>query len=669
MKKLLIVVGTVVVLVIVAALVVPFVIPAETYKSELLSRIESATGRSAKIEGDFKFSILPRVQFVAGKVSFANAAGGKAAAMATVDELNVQVGLFPLLSGEVEIDSFILERPVINLEIDRAGKPNWQIGGAAPVRKTDGARSSGGPGISALRLGDVRLVDGQVFYSDARTNVSHRVDAINMSVALPSLNDPLKAEGSFNWNKEKIDLSLALSNPNAYLNGKKTDIEARLAGAPVRLSFKGWASSGAQIKAGGDLGLDIPSVRKLAGWAGAPLQAPGSGYGPLKISGQVDVNGQKYAFRKAELSLDDIKGTGEIEVDGAGRRPLITATLQLDQLDLNPYLPPEAAAPASSGNTSSNPAPARTEATAGWSDDPIDLSGLNSANAELDLSVRGILVRKIKIGQADLAVRLKDGVLVTDLKKIALYEGFGNARFSADGAGRVPRIGLSFDLDKFQASPFLADAMDFKRIEGTAKAKLSVKSEGRTERELVSALDGAGEVKFLDGAIRGINLAAMVRNVSSAFLDPTASKAQKTDFAELSGTYVIRQGVLTNNDLELKSPLLRLSGKGTVSLPKRRVDYRIEPKIVASTKGQGATDPAKGIKVPVIVSGPWENVSYKPDLTGAIDSLAKDPGKVLDAVKGVIPGKSGGGASEPNKSVPDLPIPDAAKKLKGLFGR
>ena len=668
MKKLMIGGGVVVILVIVAALVIPFVIPAETFKNQLLTQVKDATGREARIDGAFKFSILPRVEFVAGKVSFANAAGGKARNMVSVDNINVQVALFPLLGGEVAIDAFVLEKPVINLEIDKAGKPNWQFGADKPAaaprpgQKTDDGDGGGGPGLSGLKLGDVRLVDGRVSYSDARTGVSHRLDGINLTVALPSLDSPMKADGSLIWHKEKIDLSFGLSNPNGFLNGEKTGLETTIAAALVKLSFKGSATSGKQIKAGGALDLDVPSIRKLADWVGAPLQAPGSGYGPLKITGQIEINGQKYAFRKAALSVDKITGTGEIAFDGGGSKPHVTAKLRLGQLDLNPYLPPEAAAKGPAGGNS--PANTTTAGPADWSDDPIDLSGLKAANASLDLAVKGILVRKIKIGQSDLLVRLKNGVLVADLKKMALYGGTGRAKLTANGANRVPRIALNFDLANFQANPFLTDAMDFKRIEGTANADLNVTTRGRSQRQLVSALGGAGRVKFLDGAIRGINLAAMVRNVSSAFLDPKAQATQKTDFAELGGTYVIKRGILTNNDLLLKSPLMRLSGKGTVTLPKRRVDYRLEPKLVASTKGQGGAAGAGGISVPVIVSGPWHNISYKPDLAGVIGGLAKDPTKALKSLESLIPGKSGAAGSESK-----LAVPDAKKLLKGLFGR
>jgi AsmA protein len=679
MKKILIALGVIVVLLVLAVLIVPALIPVETYKEQILAQVKQATGREARIDGDFKLSILPSVEFVAGKVSFANAPGAKTPQMVTLDRMTVRVALFPLIGGNIEIAAFVLEKPVINLEIDKSGKPNWQFGAAGAAGTTGAAKkaeqssgSGAGMALGGVKLGDVRLVDGIVTYTDARGGEPQRIDGINLTLSLPSLDSPMTADGSLVWNREKIALTLGLSNPNAFLAGRKTDIETRIDSTPVKFSFKGSAAQTGKIKAGGDLDLDVPSIRKLAAWVGAKLDAPGSGYGPLKIAGKVEVDGDRFAFRDAKLSVDAINGTGEVAFDGGGRKPSVVGRLKLDKLDLNPYLPPESKT-APQPAAKSGGAAGKTEA-AGWSDDPIDLAALNGVDAKFELSVGGILLRKIKIGAANLNVTVKDGVLVTDLTRMALYGGTGKARLTANGAGKVARIAMSFDLANFQANPFMVDAMDFDRIEGAANANLKVTTRGRTQRELVSALNGAGGVKFLNGAIRGINLAAMVRNVATAFLDSGASKTQKTDFAELGGTYRIVKGIVTNTDLLLKSPLLRLTGKGTVDLPKRRVKYRLEPKLVASTKGQGGAAGARGITVPIMVKGPWDNISYAPDLTGMIGDIAKDPAKAVGSLKNLIPGlggKSGGSSSSsaPSSSPLPLPIPNPADALKKLFGR
>jgi len=56
MKKILIGLGVVVVLVIGAAVIVPMFIPVDVYKREIIAGIEKATGRKARIDGDFKLS-------------------------------------------------------------------------------------------------------------------------------------------------------------------------------------------------------------------------------------------------------------------------------------------------------------------------------------------------------------------------------------------------------------------------------------------------------------------------------------------------------------------------------------------------------------------------------------------------------------------------------------
>ena len=674
MKKLLIVIGGLVVLVIAALLIAPMVIPVDTYKNEILAQVEKATGREARIDGDFGISLFPTVKFTAGKFSLANAKGGKADKMVSIEELNVQVVILSLISGNVVIDSFVLDKPVINLEVDVQGRPNWvftpvagaDAGKAAPEKKdaapAKAGGGSGGLGISGLKLGDVRLVDGRIAYSDAKIGDFQTVDAINMSVSLPSMTSPMAAKGSLVWNKEKIALVLGIDNPNAFLAGTQTGLNAAVAASTVKFDFKGKASSKPHIKASGSIDLDVPSVRKLAAWAGQPMDAPGTGFGPLKINGQIGVDGQKYSFTKAKILLDAIQATGDFRFDGSGKVPYINAGFSTGMLDINPYMPPEKkagdgaltpTAPAENGGNAQKPAPQ------GWSTDPIDLSGLRAVNADIALNVAGLMMRKIKIGKSAVNVVLKGGRLTTKLTEMALYGGNGTATITANGATATPAVAVKFDLTGLQANPALKDAIDMDKIEGALNANVDVAMRGGSQKAMVSALGGNGKVVFADGAIRGVNIGALVRNAASAFLDSSASEQQKTDFAELSGTFKIVNGILLNDDLKLLSPLLRIGGKGTVDMPKRSVNYRIEPKVVASTKGQGSSADASGIKVPVVVSGPWDNLSYKPDLAGVIDGIVKDPKKALEWLKNLIPRQGGSGGA--------LPKPEDV--LKKLFGR
>ena len=69
-----------------------------------------------------------------------------------------------------------------------------------------------------------------------------------------------------------------------------------------------------------------------------------------------------------------------------------------------------------------------------------------------------------------------------------------------------------------------------------------------------------------------------------------AREAQKTDFSEMTASFNIKNGVAHNEDLDVKSPLFRVAGKGDIDIGNGTLDYITKATVVASTKGQGGAD-------------------------------------------------------------------------------
>lgn len=671
MKKVLIAIGAVIAVLIIVAVAVPFLVPTDTWKGEIERRASAATGRTLTIAGPVRLSLLPAVAVVANDVSFANAPGGQTPNMVTLDKLEVRVRVLPLISGNLVIDRFILDKPVIHLEVNRQGQPNWQFAGKestpAPQQPQSQQPSQGGGApLSGVQLGDVRISNGLVTYADARSGAHYEASDIDASLALQNLDNPFKADGSLVWNNEKIALKGEVAKPSALTSGQTTKVDLNIDSKPVRFAFNGEAAGSSPAKLDGTITLDVPSVRGLAAWAGTKLDMPGNGLGPLSIKGTLAAQGQRVSFTKATYKLDAIEASGDAAVDMSGRVPYAKATLTTNMLDLNPYLPPSAKPGAA--NAAKPQAGQAAQANQGWSTDPIDASGLKAANADLALTVAGLKMRNITLGKSVLNVALKDGRMNADLPQLALYGGNGKGHLTVNGAERAPAVSMAMNLSGIQAEPLLKDAMGFERLRGTGDADITIDSRGGSQKALVSALNGKGSVKFSNGAVKGINLGAMLRNIGSAFLDAQAGKEQETDFAELSGTYTITNGILKNDDLAMQSPLFRVAGKGTVDLPQRTVNYRVEPKVVASAEGQGGRSNAGGVAVPIVVSGPWSNLSYKPDLGGMLQT---DPKGALRSLRGMIPGQpSGGSGSSPAPNQGGSQQPQSpADRLKGLLGR
>ncbi len=701
MKKTILALAALMVVVLIAAVAAPFLIPAEIYKEKIVEAARDATGRELSLDGEIAFNVLPRLELRAEDVAFANAPGAAAPQMATLEELVLQLQVWPLLSGEVKIDSFVLVGPVINLEIDKNGRPNWEFDvaetGSVPSTaqtssETAAPDSGGATTLPEISLGDVRLVDGLVTFRDARGGETIEISDIQMKLSLPDLDSAVRAEGALVWNGEKLSLNLETENLRGLIAGRTTPLGLSLESNPVKLGYRGSVTNAAPPKIDGEIDLDVPSIRNLASWTGNPLEAPGEGLGPLKIAGKIDATDKVFAFTGASIGLDAMKATGDLTADIRGQRPYLKGRLDVDKIDLNTYMPPSQEGQAASGVGASGggtgdtgtAAPSGEAAGPGeWSDEPLVLDGLKAANVDFTLTVGAIVVQEIKVGRSALVVALKDGLLNFDLTELNLYGGVGKGKIAVDARGAVPAVAKSFVMEGIQAEPLLTDAAGFDRLSGTGRMDISVTAKGRSQKEMVGALNGKGAVKFANGAIKGINLAAMARNVTSAFTGG-GGEAQQTDFAELSGTFTIAKGILQNNDLLMLNPLVRLTGKGSSDLPKRTVNYRLEPKVVASLQGQGGDAAAKGLVVPVIVEGPWHDIGYRPDLTGMVKDLVKDPGKALEGVKGTVeqlkqgsgglggalkgilkpPAGSGDEGSQDSGGV----IPDPSKLLKGLFG-
>jgi uncharacterized protein involved in outer membrane biogenesis len=189
MKKFLIGLGVLVVLLIVAVLVGPSFYDWNQHKQLITDEARKATGRDLVIDGDISAAILPMPTISVAGIRFANAEGGSAPDMVTLETLKVRVALFPLIQGNVQIEEITLVKPVILLEKLPDGKGTWEITppAAEPAATTT---EQGGGGMPAVSLDNVNITDGTLIYRDAVAKSEQKIERLNASLAAPSLQGP-----------------------------------------------------------------------------------------------------------------------------------------------------------------------------------------------------------------------------------------------------------------------------------------------------------------------------------------------------------------------------------------------------------------------------------------------------------------------------------------------
>ena len=145
--------------------------------------------------------------------------------------------------------------------------------------------------------------------------------------------------------------------------------------------------------------------------------------------------------------------------------------------------------------------------------------------------------------------------------------------------------------------------------------------------DLLATLNGDTGFKVENGAVKGFNLASIIRKGKAMLAGNMAYKeteAKQTDFSAFSGSAKIVNGVIKADTLSAAAPLFRLSGAGDIDLVHQTIDYLAKPTIVETSSGEGGKDLAdlKGITIPVKVTGSLFAPSYKLDLQEALKQKA-----------------------------------------------
>ena len=93
----------------------------------LSSTVKDATGRELKIAGPVSLTIFPSIGVKAEQVSLSNARWASDSEMLSLQRVELEVKLFPLFSGNVEISSINLVGLEAHLQTNKAGLNNWDL--------------------------------------------------------------------------------------------------------------------------------------------------------------------------------------------------------------------------------------------------------------------------------------------------------------------------------------------------------------------------------------------------------------------------------------------------------------------------------------------------------------------------------------------------------------
>ncbi|WP_417517138.1 AsmA family protein [Minwuia sp.] len=317
MRILLIGVCTVAVLVVAGLFAAPLLIDASDYRDRIEAAASRVIGQPVQINGEMSFRLLPTPRLVADDmvVSAPSDAAGLPPLL-VADHLELGLSLGRLLGGTLLVNRATLEKPVVRLQTDLAGRRNWvRPGGARAV----------------VRM--LTISDGRLGFSDARTGRSADVYEIAGSIRADEATGALRSELTGLWQRRRADLDFRMSAGNRP--AVSVDINVEQLG---NLAFQGRLADGADLPATGEMKLAVDDLAALGEHSLLAARLPR----PLSatLQGQATVNADAIALEAVDGTIETTAFGGRLTVV-AGTIFDIDAAIAFDQVDgmaLKPWL-------------------------------------------------------------------------------------------------------------------------------------------------------------------------------------------------------------------------------------------------------------------------------------------------------------------------------------------
>ena len=643
-KKLLIVVGVLAALAVAGVVALRVLISPDQLRPVLKAQLEQALKRKVEL-GDVALSLWPLGLEVQKLIIAEDPRVRSARPFATAESLHVSARLMPLLSGNVEIESVRLARPVIELIQTKPGQWNFDsIGGESAG--DSGTLKLGTVEVESAQLAVTTPARGRSVYSGINLTMGAPAAGRPVPVKFSALDGELSGEGTLTQQGavKTVDFQLrmgkvrmltkgtltaqgaetALAMEAAIPNAEITELAA--AAAKVGLAF----SPGMQVKgslAGTVKAQGTTSVPQLSGKAELTnlVVSGGSLREPVRAPRlQLDFTPAVIRSQPLEISSGTTKLNGFFSLaDYSGKAPRLEATVWADRSNLADLLRMAQAygVSAAQGMTATGDASFRVRLHGALGKNaPMQVSGvINSDAADVktspssqplhlertaikfngetgrgEVTIGKLVSDPFPLINVSATMAMAKGVATLDPVRATLYDGQFLGTIVADTNATPPRFEVQSRMERVDSERLIAAATPLRKVlAGALFSNTQLRfATGAGKDDIARSLNGTMSLKINDGKLLAMSVLNEVNKIAQFVTRAAPSQSQVTPFLALTGDVNLRDGVATTDNL-----LLNLdSGSVQVSGSMNLVNETLNLKMV-TTLGKAYTEQVGGSRV------------------------------------------------------------------------
>ncbi|HET6157304.1 MAG TPA: AsmA family protein [Dongiaceae bacterium] len=589
------------------------------YRDLVQQRMKAATGRDLVIAGniDASFSLSPRL--TAKQVSFRNAAWSDLPQMASLDEIEAEIAVLPLLTGQIRIKEVVLRGGQVVVETSKDGVGNWVLDlqpATAQAPANSNTTASGLPQIDRMTIEDVTLL-----YRDGETGNKQTL-AIKRFTAEDAPGAGIKIAIKGAWNDRPLELAGTVGAPRQFTEGPlPLDLNGKLDDAA--LGLRGDIGDPTTFS---NLSLDITSSGPSLAALGAILGVELPNSAAYTLQTRLNGGGGKLTFSDASAKVGGSDATGNLVLDNSGKVANLTATLSSQRLDFKDLGLDEG------GGTAKSNSDGRL-----FSAEPWPLDWLKDINGDVTWPI-GTLVRGGATAQeAAFSLGIKDGAATLKYAKAHIEGGTINTSGSLKPGKAAPVLALKMAASGIESAPLLSmmgleDVLTVGRVDMT----MDVNGPGTSLRDLMAGLNGKAGFATGPGQVRNSFAQLLLANLFG-LLTPNSGDASKISC--IAGHFDIKQGIATTRGTVVDTPGATVVGAGNIDLRNEHIDMRVDPK----SKNVSLS----AIAVPMRVSGPLTGPTVIPDPVATVGNTVNfATGTVNTATLGIFGALTGLGQGD-----------------------
>jgi len=691
MKKAVIVLGVVIGFVVLAIVALSVLANPNSHRERIQAQLEKELGRKVTL-GRMSLGFIPLRFQVENPVIDEDPGIGRDP-FVRAENLDVRIGLLPLLSGNIQVNSLVLTRPAVELIRTRQGVWNCATLGSKTTPTTS-AGTSADSASSGFSLDRLAIVDGQVGITDhqqkqPRTGYDHiDLTLLNYASGKPFLFDlaaHIQGEGaqeirfkgdagpvSANASETPFQGNLRLNQVGIDGLMKFLDSKAVPKAEGVLSGESAIASKSGAISVTGKLKLDKPKFNNVD-----------IGY-PIELDHQLAANVASglVKIEKAAIQLGQTPLSLSGSVNTASSPPILDLRIKPGDVSIAEIARLASAfgvafAPGTTVNGRIN-ADVRARG-------PANKPELTGVIAGRDIQISGAGVpQPVAIKSVDLALTptaIQSNEFNATSGKTNLAARFSLLQYASNSPGMdfgVRAPGATLPEIQSIAKAYGVTGLDQIAGEGTLNFDLQAKGplESLSAQSATKALNGVINLDFSPLRVAGFDTAHELAKVGGFTSSVAEQKA--TDIVKIMGRILVKNGIAQTDDLRAQLGIGNLAATGTADLTSETLNLKLSAVFtkaftekIGTTRAGGLmnnalTNETGELVLPALVTGSFKQPKFAPDLK-AVAELQKqkylptmdNPGRAITNVLGALKGKPETSTEQPQEK--------KATGIKGLL--